>query len=114
MLETLCRQYLLARSAGTVRLLTAEEMRAAHERYRTYGQADVSFSRPGARDRQRDPTHSFLRLHQHGEITAALLMRRLDGVPHVIRIGDRSPLHVRDDIAWHKSEVACLAIGLDG
>jgi L-fuculose-phosphate aldolase len=38
MLETLCRQYLLARSAGTVRLLTAEEMRAAHERYKTYGQ----------------------------------------------------------------------------
>ena len=38
-LETLCRQYLLARSAGAVRLLTAEEMRAAHERYRTYGQA---------------------------------------------------------------------------
>ncbi|HXA23122.1 MAG TPA: class II aldolase/adducin family protein [Acetobacteraceae bacterium] len=37
-LETLCRQYLLARSAGTVRLLTADEMRAAHERYRTYGQ----------------------------------------------------------------------------
>ena len=37
-LETLCRQYLLARSAGSVRLLTAEEMRAAHERYRTYGQ----------------------------------------------------------------------------
>jgi L-fuculose-phosphate aldolase len=38
-LETLCRQYLLARSAGTVRLLTAEEMRAAHERFRTYGQS---------------------------------------------------------------------------
>lgn len=38
-LETLCRQYLLARSAGTVRLLQADEMRAAHERYRTYGQA---------------------------------------------------------------------------
>jgi L-fuculose-phosphate aldolase len=37
-LETLCRQYLLARAAGTVRLLTAEEMRAAHLRYRTYGQ----------------------------------------------------------------------------
>jgi L-fuculose-phosphate aldolase len=37
-LETLCRQYLLARSAGTVRLLTPEEMRAAHLRYRTYGQ----------------------------------------------------------------------------
>jgi L-fuculose-phosphate aldolase len=37
-LETLCRQYLLARSAGTVRLLSADEMRAAHERYRTYGQ----------------------------------------------------------------------------
>jgi L-fuculose-phosphate aldolase len=40
-LETLCRQYLLARSAGTVRLLTSEEMRAAHERYRTYGQRDA-------------------------------------------------------------------------
>jgi len=40
-LETLCRQYLLARSAGTVRLLTPEEMQAARERYRTYGQADV-------------------------------------------------------------------------
>jgi L-fuculose-phosphate aldolase len=37
-LETLCRQYLLARSAGSVRLLTADEMRAAHERYKTYGQ----------------------------------------------------------------------------
>jgi L-fuculose-phosphate aldolase len=38
-LETLCRQYLLARSAGTVRLLSADEMRAAHERYRSYGQS---------------------------------------------------------------------------
>jgi L-fuculose-phosphate aldolase len=38
-LETLCRQYLLARAAGAVRLLTGDEMRAAHERYRTYGQA---------------------------------------------------------------------------
>ncbi|HET6195548.1 MAG TPA: class II aldolase/adducin family protein [Acetobacteraceae bacterium] len=37
-LETLCRQYLLARAAGAVRLLTADEMRAAHERYRSYGQ----------------------------------------------------------------------------
>ena len=37
-LETLCRQYLLARSAGTVRLLTTDEMRAAHQRYQTYGQ----------------------------------------------------------------------------
>lgn len=40
-LETLCRQYLLARSAGSVRLLTADEMRAAHDRYKTYGQSDV-------------------------------------------------------------------------
>jgi L-fuculose-phosphate aldolase len=38
-LETLCRQYLQARAAGAVRLLTADEMRAAHERYRTYGQS---------------------------------------------------------------------------
>ena len=37
-LETLCRQYLLARSAGTPRQLSAEEMRAAHQRYQTYGQ----------------------------------------------------------------------------
>ena len=37
-LETLCRQYLLARSAGAVRLLTAGEIQAAHQRYQTYGQ----------------------------------------------------------------------------
>ena len=37
-LETLCRQYLLARSVGTPRQLSAEEMRAAHQRYQTYGQ----------------------------------------------------------------------------
>jgi L-fuculose-phosphate aldolase len=37
-LETLCRQYLLARAAGPVQLLSAVEMRAAHDRYRTYGQ----------------------------------------------------------------------------
>ena len=37
-LETLCRQYLLARAAGAVRLLTADEMRAVYERYRSYGQ----------------------------------------------------------------------------
>ena len=35
-LETLARQYLLARAAGTVRLLTADEMDAARERFRTY------------------------------------------------------------------------------
>ena len=37
LLETLCRQYLLARAAGAVRLLTAEEMQAAHEQFKTYG-----------------------------------------------------------------------------
>jgi L-fuculose-phosphate aldolase len=37
LLETLCRQYLLARAAGAVRLLTAEEMLAAQERFKTYG-----------------------------------------------------------------------------
>ena len=36
-LETLCRQYLLARSAGAPRLLTEAEMRAAHARFSTYG-----------------------------------------------------------------------------
>ncbi|HEY3849232.1 MAG TPA: class II aldolase/adducin family protein [Acetobacteraceae bacterium] len=37
LLETLCRQYMLARAAGAVRLLTAEEMRSAQERFKTYG-----------------------------------------------------------------------------
>lgn len=37
LLETLCRQYLLARAAGPVRLLTAEQMQAAQERFKTYG-----------------------------------------------------------------------------
>lgn len=39
LLETLCRQYLLARAAGAVRLLTAEEIEAAQERFKTYGPA---------------------------------------------------------------------------
>jgi len=37
LLETLCRQYLLARSAGTVRLLSTAEMRAARDRFKDYG-----------------------------------------------------------------------------
>jgi L-fuculose-phosphate aldolase len=37
LLETLCRQYLLALSAGTPRLLTEREMLDAHERFKTYG-----------------------------------------------------------------------------
>ncbi|MBV8854963.1 MAG: class II aldolase/adducin family protein [Sinobacteraceae bacterium] len=37
LLETLCRQYLLARAAGTVRLLTATEMQRAHQRFKYYG-----------------------------------------------------------------------------
>jgi L-fuculose-phosphate aldolase len=37
LLETLCRQYLLALSAGTPRLLTAQEMLDARERFKTYG-----------------------------------------------------------------------------
>jgi L-fuculose-phosphate aldolase len=38
-LESLCGQYLLARAAGAVRLLTAEEIAAARERFKTYGPA---------------------------------------------------------------------------
>jgi L-fuculose-phosphate aldolase len=38
-LETLARQYLLARAAGKVRLLTRAEMAAARERFKTYGPA---------------------------------------------------------------------------
>jgi L-fuculose-phosphate aldolase len=37
LLETLCRQYLLAVSAGTPRLLTEQELRDAKERFKTYG-----------------------------------------------------------------------------
>ncbi|WP_342452468.1 class II aldolase/adducin family protein [Pararoseomonas baculiformis] len=38
-LETLARQYLLARSAGTPRLLDGAQMDATRERYKTYGSA---------------------------------------------------------------------------
>jgi L-fuculose-phosphate aldolase len=41
LLETLCRQYLMARAAGTPRLLTAQEMRDARERFKTYGPRTV-------------------------------------------------------------------------
>jgi L-fuculose-phosphate aldolase len=37
LLESLCRQYLLALSAGTPVLLTAQEMLDARERFSTYG-----------------------------------------------------------------------------
>ena len=37
LLETLCRQYLLALPAGTPRLLTEPELLAARERFKTYG-----------------------------------------------------------------------------
>ena len=37
LLETLCRQYLLARAAGVVRTLTRTEMQRAHQRFKTYG-----------------------------------------------------------------------------
>jgi len=42
LLETLCRQYLMARAAGPVRLLTRAEMRAARARFKTYGPAKKS------------------------------------------------------------------------
>jgi L-fuculose-phosphate aldolase len=41
LLETLCRQYLLALSAGTPRLLTEQEMADARERFKTYGPRGV-------------------------------------------------------------------------
>ncbi|MSO99798.1 MAG: class II aldolase [Acetobacteraceae bacterium] len=37
LLESLCRQYLLARSAGTPRLLSDREIAAAVERFKSYG-----------------------------------------------------------------------------
>ena len=39
LLESLCRQYLLALSAGKPRLLSTEEIKAAKERFKTYGPA---------------------------------------------------------------------------
>lgn len=45
LLETLCRQYLLACSAGTPRLLTSEEMQGARERFKTYGPRAASTQR---------------------------------------------------------------------
>jgi L-fuculose-phosphate aldolase len=44
-LETLARQYLLARAAGTPRMLTPAEMDAALLRYRSYGQQPGETSR---------------------------------------------------------------------
>jgi L-fuculose-phosphate aldolase len=41
LLETLCRQYLLACSVGRPRLLGVEEITAARERFKTYGQRVV-------------------------------------------------------------------------
>ncbi len=43
-LESLCRQYLLARAAGSPRLLTPFELQAARERFRTYGSRPVERS----------------------------------------------------------------------
>jgi L-fuculose-phosphate aldolase len=37
LLESLCRQYLLALAAGKPRLLSAKEIRAAKQRFKTYG-----------------------------------------------------------------------------
>lgn len=42
LLESLCRQYLMARAAGTPKLLTEDEMAAARERFRTYGRRPVA------------------------------------------------------------------------
>jgi L-fuculose-phosphate aldolase len=42
LLETLCRQYLLARAAGRVRLLSAAELRAAQRRFLDYGPASAA------------------------------------------------------------------------
>jgi L-fuculose-phosphate aldolase len=42
LLETLCRQYLLALSAGTPRLLDEQQMLDARERFKTYGPRDSS------------------------------------------------------------------------
>ncbi len=47
LLETLCRQYLLALSAGAPRILTSQEMADAHERFKTYGPRQRPTHPPG-------------------------------------------------------------------
>jgi len=55
LLETLCRQYLMARAAGTVRLLTPEEMRAARVRFKTYGPLKKTTLKPSGGKAKRIP-----------------------------------------------------------
>ena len=45
LLETLCRQYLLALAAGKPRLLTERDLRDAEERFKTYGQHGIDGTR---------------------------------------------------------------------
>jgi L-fuculose-phosphate aldolase len=47
LLETLCRQYLLALAAGSPRILTSQEMADAHERFKTYGPRARPAHQPG-------------------------------------------------------------------
>jgi L-fuculose-phosphate aldolase len=51
--ESLARQYLLARAAGKPRLLTATEMQAARERFKTYGPASNVSAATKSRPRSR-------------------------------------------------------------
>jgi L-fuculose-phosphate aldolase len=46
LLESLCRQYLLALAAGKPRLLSAREIKAAKERFKTYGPQPTSAPLP--------------------------------------------------------------------
>ena len=88
LLETLCRQYLLALAAGTPRLLTEQEMLGAQERFKTYGRLALRHS-PHCHSRH-SRTHR--RLHSdriagnHGENAVAGSIRpdkttRIDPCP---------------------------------
>jgi L-fuculose-phosphate aldolase len=46
LLETLCRQYLMALAAGTPRILTEQEMNDAVERFKTYGPRSQTATAP--------------------------------------------------------------------
>jgi L-fuculose-phosphate aldolase len=52
LLETLCRQYLLTLAAGKPKLLTAEQIKAAKERFKTYGPRTNGPLPPRSRGRQ--------------------------------------------------------------
>lgn len=69
LLESLCRQYLMARAAGAVRLLNATEIAASIERFKTYGAAaphDHHATLAARRRHDRQRAEALRAGHDHG------------------------------------------------